>query len=216
MTSDEVGLGHGRKPLTNRQQQILAGIRRLGELHGYPPTVREIAAEVGLASPSSVAHHIKVLQQRGLIRRDAERSRAVDARPAGNDDVPADTGNLVFVPLVGTIAAGQPVLAEESVEQVLPLPRELVGGGVLFGLRVRGDSMVEAAICDGDVVVVRQQPTADNGDMVAALIDGEATVKVYHRVSGRTQLLPRNSAYAPIVGDHAIVLGRVVAVLRRI
>ncbi|MEU8075933.1 transcriptional repressor LexA [Catellatospora citrea] len=217
MTIDGSDVEPGSERLTERQRQILAVIRRWAERHGYPPTVREIAAEVGLASPSTVAHHLKVLQRLGLIRRHAERPRAVDARESNvgaGDAAPA--GAPVLVPLLGTIAAGQPILAQETIEDLLPLPRGLVGHGRLFGLSVRGDSMIEAAICDGDIVVVRQQPTADNGDIVAALIDGEATVKVYQRADGRVRLLPRNSAYAPIVGDSAVVLGRVVSVLRRI
>ncbi|MFD0598720.1 transcriptional repressor LexA [Catellatospora coxensis] len=198
-----------------RQQQILAAIHSWADRHGYPPTVREIASVVGLSSPSTVAHHLSVLQQRGMIRRDGERPRAVDAR-AG---VAAVDGLLhasapVLVPLVGTIAAGRPLLAEESIEDVLALPQELVGRGTLFGLRVRGDSMLDAAICDGDIVVVRQQPTADNGDIVAAMIDGEATVKVYQRLDGTMRLLARNSSYPPITADDVVILGRVVSVLR--
>ncbi|MEV0453801.1 transcriptional repressor LexA [Catellatospora methionotrophica] len=195
-----------------RQQQILRVIREWVDRHGYPPTVREIAAKIGVSSPSTVAHHLTAMQQRGVIRRDAERPRAVDARAglAGTPSPPAP----VFVPLIGTIAAGRPLLAEEAIEDVLPLPQEIVGHGTLFALRVRGDSMIDAAICDGDTVVVRQQPTADNGDIVAAMIDGEATVKVYRNLNDAVQLLPRNSSYAPITANDAVVLGKVVAVLR--
>jgi repressor LexA len=132
--------------------------------------------------------------------------------PGEDSQVPAPT----YVPLVGRIAAGGPVLAEQAVEDVFPLPRELVGEGTLFMLKVVGDSMVEAAICDGDWVVVRQQPTAENGEIVAAMIDGEATVKTYKRRDGHIWLLPHNPAYEPIPGDDATVLGRVVSVLRRV
>jgi repressor LexA len=208
----------GREPgLTVRQQQILTMIREWVDHHGYPPTVREIGAAVGLGSPSSVAHHLTVLQQRGLIRRTARGPRAVDARPRrpgpGADLVEAQ----VTVPLVGTIAAGTPILADEHVDEHLTLPASLVGHGTLFALRVRGDSMIDAAICDGDVVVVRQQPVADNGDIVAAMIDGEATVKVYRRTrDGHVELVPRNQAYEVIPADDAVVLGKVVSVLRRL
>jgi repressor LexA len=174
-----------------------------------------------------VAHQLSVLQKKGWLRRDPNRPRALDVRlpgdtpgapaptvvaPAGAEETPAPT----YVPLVGRIAAGGPVLAEQAVEDVFPLPRELVGEGTLFMLKVTGDSMVEAAICDGDWVVVRQQPTAENGEIVAAMIDGEATVKTYKRRDGHVWLLPHNPAYEPIPGDDATVLGRVVTVLRRV
>ncbi|WP_435831570.1 transcriptional repressor LexA [Catellatospora methionotrophica] len=212
MTGDFIDDEQDPGPLTMRQQQILRVIREWVDRHGYPPTVREIAAKIGVSSPSTVAHHLTAMQQRGVIRRDAERPRAVDARAglAGTPSPPAP----VFVPLIGTIAAGRPLLAEEAIEDVLPLPQEIVGHGTLFALRVRGDSMIDAAICDGDTVVVRQQPTADNGDIVAAMIDGEATVKVYRNLNDAVQLLPRNSSYAPITANDAVVLGKVVAVLR--
>jgi repressor LexA len=189
--------------------------------------VREIGEAVGLSSASSVAHQLTVLQKKGWLRRDPNRPRALDVRLPGDtprsapalsglagsaEEVPAPT----YVPLVGRIAAGGPVLAEQAVEDVFPLPRELVGEGTLFMLKVVGDSMVEAAICDGDWVVVRQQATAENGEIVAAMIDGEATVKTYKRRDGHVWLLPHNPAYEPIPGDDATVLGRVVSVLRRL
>jgi repressor LexA len=178
---------------------------------------------VGLSSASSVAHQLSVLQKKGWLRRDPNRPRALDVRLPGEHGpavVPAaeETGTAAptYVPLVGRIAAGGPVLAEQAVEDVFPLPRELVGEGTLFMLKVAGDSMVEAAICDGDWVVVRQQPTAENGEIVAAMIDGEATVKTYKRRDGHVWLLPHNPAYEPIPGDDATILGRVVTVLRRV
>jgi repressor LexA len=214
--------------LTQRQRRVLEVIRDSIERRGYPPSVREIGEAVGLSSASSVAHQLSVLQKKGWLRRDPNRPRALDVRLPGDSPhtvppaaevglgedtrVPAAT----YVPLVGRIAAGGPVLAEEAVEDVFPLPRELVGEGTLFMLKVVGDSMVEAAICDGDWVVVRQQPTAENGEIVAAMIDGEATVKTYKRRDGHVWLLPHNPAYEPIPGDDATVLGRVVSVLRRI
>jgi repressor LexA len=215
--------------LTQRQRRVLEVIRDSIDRRGYPPSVREIGEAVGLSSASSVAHQLSVLQKKGWLRRDPNRPRALDVRlpedsPHATPTLPdlAGTGAEgsapapTYVPLVGRIAAGGPVLAEQAVEDVFPLPRELVGEGTLFMLKVVGDSMVEAAICDGDWVVVRQQPTAENGEIVAAMIDGEATVKTYKRRDGHVWLLPHNPAYEPIPGDDATVLGRVVSVLRRV
>src|SRR5262245_9427011 len=188
--------------------------------HGYPPSVREIGEAVQLVSPSSVAYQLKELEKKGLLRRDPNRPRAVDVRtPADTEALDDEAGRRptpAYVPLVGSIAAGGPILAEQSIDDIFPLPRELVGEGTLFLLAVKGDSMVDAAICDGDWVVVRQQPDAESGDIVAAMIDGEATVKTYKRRDGRVWLMPHNSAYEPIPGEGATVLGRVVAVLRRV
>jgi repressor LexA len=201
--------------LSPRQQQVLAVIREWVERHGYPPTVREIASAVGLGSPSSVAHHLKALQRLGLVRRAARGPRAVDARPSSSSIAPAGPRPGVRVPLLGTIAAGSPILAEEHVEEVLTLPSALVGRGTLFVLHVRGDSMIEAGIHDGDVIIVRQQAVADNGDIVAALIEDEATVKVYRAHAGKVELVPRNPRYPVISGDHAVILGKVVCLLHR-
>jgi repressor LexA len=213
--------------LTVRQRRILEVIREAVDKQGYPPSVREIGQAVGLTSTSSVAHQLTTLERKGYIRRDPNRPRAVDVRPPENAATTAaraadeEAERLAhpaptYVPVVGRIAAGGPVLAEQYVEDVFPLPRELVGEGTLFLLRVVGDSMIDAAIADGDWVVVRQQPVADNGDIVAAMIDGEATVKTYRRRDGHVWLLPHNPAYAPIPGDEATVLGRVVTVLRKV
>jgi repressor LexA len=199
--------------LTPRQRQILAMIREWVDRHGYPPTMREIAAAVGLASPSSVAHQLTALEEKGFLKRGSRGSRAVDIRTGPQT---AESESNVRVPLLGTIAAGAPILAEEQAEDELTLPVSLVGRGVLFALRVKGDSMVEAAICDGDLVVVRQQQTADNGEIVAALLDGEATVKVLRRGSNGVELVPRNPAYDVIPGNEATILGKVVSVLRRV
>ncbi|MCO7222198.1 transcriptional repressor LexA [Klenkia sp. PcliD-1-E] len=226
--------GEAGDGLTQRQRRVLEVIRDSVERRGYPPSVREIGEAVGLSSASSVAHQLSVLQKKGWLRRDPNRPRALDVRmpgelpepdgsaaglaasgaASGTDDprVPAPT----YVPLVGRIAAGGPVLAEQAVEEVFPLPRELVGEGTLFMLKVTGESMVDAAICDGDWVVVRQQATAENGEIVAAMIDGEATVKTYRRRDGHVWLVPHNAAFDPIPGDDATVLGRVVTVLRRV
>jgi repressor LexA len=230
--------GEAGDGLTQRQRRVLEVIRDSIERRGYPPSVREIGEAVGLSSASSVAHQLSVLQRKGWLRRDPNRPRALDVRlpgefpgepaaagPAAPAAPGSDTGTgtddatvpvPTYVPLVGRIAAGGPVLAEQAVEDVFPLPRELVGEGTLFMLRVTGDSMVEAAICDGDWVVVRQQPTAENGEIVAAMIDGEATVKTYKRRDGHVWLMPHNPSYEPIPGDDATVLGRVVTVLRRL
>lgn len=204
--------------LTARQQAVLDVIRRSIAERGYPPSVREIGEEVGLTSPSSVAHQLRALERKGLLRRDEHRPRAlvVSDSPSTTESGVDLRPSATYVPVLGAIAAGAPVLADEAIESVFPLPREIVGDGELFLLRVVGDSMVDAAICDGDWVVVRQQPTGDDGDIVAAMIDGEATVKVLSRRDGHVWLLPRNPAYAPIDGDAAHILGRVVTVLRRL
>lgn len=220
----------GRPILTPRQWKVLEVIRDSVDSRGYPPSMREIGEAAGLASPSSVSHQLSVLEAKGYIRRDPHRPRALEVlapQQAGDEEPAPAVQNVVtdgdsalphpsYVPLVGRIAAGGPVLAEQAIEDVFPLPRELVGEGTLFMLNVTGDSMVDAAICDGDWVVVRQQQVAENGEIVAAMIDGEATVKTYKQHDGHVWLLPHNDAYDPIPGDDATVLGRVVAVLRRI
>ncbi len=213
--------------LTPRQRKVLEVIRESVERRGYPPTVREIGEAVGLTSTSSVSHQLTMLQKKGFLRRDPSKPRAVDVRLPGEvaaaleravDDAAERAAHPqpAYVPVVGRIAAGGPILAEQVVEEVFPLPRELVGSGTLFLLKVVGDSMIGAAIADGDWVVVRQQPTAQNGEIVAAMIDGEATVKTYKKSAGHVWLLPHNPAYEPIAGDAAVVLGRVVTVLRKI
>jgi repressor LexA len=203
--------------LTPRQRQILTMIRDWVDRHGYPPTMREIGAAVGLASPSSVAHQLKVLEEHGHLRRDARGSRAVALSSSKSDKSDSMTStDDVRVPLLGQIAAGTPILADEHVEDEYTLPQSLVGHGTLFALRVKGDSMIDAAICDGDVVVVRQQQTAENGDIVAAMIDEEATVKVLRTDGRNVDLVPRNPAYSVIPGNNAVILGKVVSVLRRV
>ena len=236
--------------LTLRQRRILEVIKDTVERRGYPPSIREMGDAVGLASSSSVAHQLKMLEAKGFLRRDPNRPRALEVllpgsaqrgtaqrgtalpseRRAGirqlslSDQTSSvdDTGigdafpQPVHVPVLGRIAAGGPILAEERIEDVFALPRQLVGDGTMFLLAVRGDSMIDAAICDGDWVVVRQQPTANNGDIVAALLDDEATVKTFKRTGSQVLLIPHNSAYDPIDGNHATILGKVVAVLRRV
>jgi repressor LexA len=208
---------------------ILDVIRNAVERRGYPPSIREICEAAGLSSTSSVAHQLAALEAKGYLRRDAGRPRAVSVQEAAVEarksrsrrravaaTAPEDAPAPAYVPLVGRIAAGGPILAQEMVEEVLPLPRSVVGEGTLFMLRVSGDSMIDAAISDGDWVVVRQQPDADNGDIVAAMIEGEATVKTLRRRDGHVWLMPHNAAYSPIPGDDATILGRVVAVLRKV
>lgn len=231
--------------LTPRQQRILGCLRDHIEQRGFPPSMREIGEAVGLTSSSSVAHQLKVLEQKGFIKRDPHRPRALEVflpevmaarkslsavpEPAQEPgDMPADAvlpdgeviGDLMpdatYVPVVGRIAAGGPILAEQHYEEVFPLPKQLVGEGQLYLLEVVGDSMIDAAICSGDYVVIRQQPTAENGEIVAAMIDGEATVKTFQRKDGKVWLLPHNPAYQPIDGTQATILGKVTAVLRSV
>jgi repressor LexA len=219
--------------LTPRQRRVLAHIKDSIESRGYPPSMREIGEAVGLTSSSSVAHQLKVLEQKGFLRRDPNRPRALEvflpevmaARRSIStaDDSTFDStgvGDMApaasLVPVVGRIAAGGPILAEERVEDVFPLPKQIVGEGTLFLLQVSGDSMVDAAICHGDYVVIRQQATANNGDIVAAMIDDEATVKTFQRRAGKVWLLPHNDSYDPIDGTDASILGKVTAVLRRV
>jgi repressor LexA len=222
--------------LTPRQRKVLEVIRSAVERKGYPPSMREIGEAVGLTSSSSVSHQLATLEKKGFLRRDPNRPRAIEVRYPDPQATSAsyDASSLAavadhdetgsgdarpaasYVPLIGRIAAGGPILAEEMVEDIFPMPRQVVGEGTLFMLNVVGDSMVDAAICDGDWVIVRQQPVADNGDIVAAMIDGEATVKTFKRRDGHVWLMPHNPAYEPIPGDEATILGRVTAVMRRL
>jgi repressor LexA len=203
--------------LPPRQQRILITIRDWVVRHGYPPSTREIGDAVGLRSPSSVSKHVASLEEKGFLRRGAAMCRPIDVRLFLREPrAESSSDTSVAVPVVGDIAAGTPIVAEEHVDDVLTLPRELAGRGTVFALRVRGDSMVDAAICDGDTVVIRQQSEAHSGQIVAAMIDGEATVKVFRRRGGHVFLEPRNPAYEVIDGDECVVLGVVVSVLRSI
>jgi len=221
--------------LDRRARAVYEAVREAVATHGYPPSLREIGEQVGLTSPSSVKHQLDKLERLGLVRRDPKRPRAMEVVDAGSGMSPPshtgrpvpselprlagiEDGDAVAVPLVGRIAAGTPILAEQDVTDVMALPRRLTGEGELFMLEVHGDSMIEAAICDGDWVVVRSQPDATNGEIVAAMVEdvdgASATVKVLSRRDGHQWLLPRNSSYAPIDGDHATIMGKVVTVLR--
>ena len=220
-----------RKNLSDKQRAILEVIQNSVATRGYPPSMREIGDAVGLSSLSSVTHQLGQLELSGYLRRDPNRPRAMEILIDVGASAPSESadggelaeassatpiGDAAMVPMVGRIAAGIPITADQQIEEVYPLPRQLVGKGELFMLKVVGDSMIDAAICDGDWVVVRRQQTAENGEVVAAMLDSEATVKVFRQRDGHTWLLPRNSAFEPIVGDDAEILGKVVAVLRSV
>ncbi|MEV4317134.1 transcriptional repressor LexA [Actinocrispum sp. NPDC049592] len=200
--------------LPERQQQILVVIRDWVVRHGYSPSSREIGEAVGLRSSSTVSKHLASLEEKGFLRRGPAVTRPIDVRGFLAEPQAREPEDSVSVPVVGDIAAGVPIAAEQHVDDILTLPRGLTGRGNVFGLRVRGDSMIDAAICDGDIVVVKQQQEAHSGQIVAAMIDEEATVKVYRRRDGHVYLEPRNPAYEVIDGDNAVVLGVVVSVLR--
>lgn len=229
--------------ISGRQQAILEAIAASIAERGYAPTMRELAQRVGLASPSSVKHQLDVLQERGLIERDAHSPRAITINSevfsqaslaaANTRIVPrralntrAQQAAATFVgerdlhttpiPIVGQIAAGRPIMAQQAVEDVLPMPTQVVGSGELFMLRINGDSMIDAAICHGDLVVIRQQPDAQSGEIVAAMIDEEVTVKTLRRSDGHQWLMPANPLYTPIQGDDAVILGKLVALLRTV
>ena len=206
-----------RSSLTNRQLEILDLIESTVAQRGYPPSVREIGDAVGLSSPSTVHSHLNTLANEGFIRRDPSKPRAIEVV---HDDgaIPIERAAVRDVPLVGHIAAGSPILAEEDIEEVYPLPTELVGTDPVFMLRIRGDSMMDVGIFDRDYVVVQKQSTASNGQIVAALVAGEeATVKTFERSSNGVTLHPANEAYEPVTyADGLEILGVVVAVLRRI
>jgi len=199
--------------LSHRQRQILDCILQHTENHGYPPTVREIGQAVGLSSSSTVHAHLRVLEDAGLIRRDAVLTRAIQV-VAGNAS-PYKPKRVVNLPLVGRVAAGRPILAVEDIEDSYPVPREFVGGGDAFMLRVNGESMIEDGIMDGDYVIVRRQETADNGDTVVAMVDDEATVKRFHRENGRVRLDPANSEMRPMFFENVEIVGKVVGLMRR-
>jgi repressor LexA len=202
--------------LTPRRRKIVEIIDDSVRRNGYAPSMREIGEAAGLASTSSVWYQLSVLEKAGYLSREARRPRTAALR------APASEPGVVQVPLVGQVAAGVPILADQHIEDVFPLPRQLVGDGDLIVLRVVGDSMIDAAITDGDWVVVRRESDIENGDIVAAMIesdtsaDREATVKTFRKRDGHVWLIPHNPAYAPILGDDATIVGKVVAVLRRI
>ena len=215
-----------RGKLGKRQLAIYDFIRTYSTEHAYPPSVREIGAAVGLASPSTVHMHLKVLEEHGLIRRDSKKPRTievVDKQASSTDEqvpqasVSQDVDrNLISLPLVGRVAAGTPILAEQNVEETLTLPTSIVGDASSFVLRVRGESMINAGIFDGDYIVVKEQHDAHNGEIVVALIDDSATVKTFYRERDRVRLQPENDSMDPIYVDDPVILGRVTALIRSI
>ncbi len=206
------------KDLTKRQQEVLDFICKEVATKGYPPSVREIGEGLGLSSSSTVHSHLATLESKGLIRRDPSRSRALEVIDfhAPEPDQPVNEGKVRYLPLIGQVAAGAPILAEENVEDTFALPAEFVGEKTAFLLRVKGDSMIEAGILDRDFVVVRQQPTADNGDIVVAMIDDEATVKRFFKERDRVRLQPENSSMEPIYVRDVTIVGKVVALFRSV
>ncbi|WPF65253.1 MULTISPECIES: transcriptional repressor LexA [unclassified Corynebacterium] len=215
--------------LSPRQRRILEVIRDAVVLRGYPPSIREIGDAAGLQSTSSVAYQLKELEKKGFLRRDPNKPRAVDVRHLPGDPAPAkkqtaapetsappEAAATSYVPLLGNIAAGSPILAEENVDDYFPLPSDVVGDGELYMLKVSGESMRDAGILHGDWIVVRSQPVAEEGEFVAALIDGEATVKEFHRDSTGVWLLPHNEAFDPIDGSQGQIMGKVVSVMRKL
>lgn len=222
--------------LTDRQRNIINAIQNNIRIHGFPPSFREIGEAVGLRSPSSVKHQLRTLEDKGILRINANKGRAIEildnsiVESNSNNKINENSSRVVNisayesdsvinsrdVPLVGRIAAGAPITAEQHIEDVMRLPERLTGTGNLFMLEVHGDSMIDAAICDGDYVVVREQHEAVNGDIVAALLDNEATVKTFRNDHGHVWLIPHNPAYSPIDGSHATIMGKVVTVLRKI
>jgi repressor LexA len=205
--------------LTKRQQQILDVIEAAMRERGYPPSVREIGEAVGLTSPSTVHSHLASLQRMGFLHRDPTKPRAIEVRYDPNSGAAMERRPVRHVPLVGDIAAGTDVLAQENVEEIYPLPADLTGEGELFMLRVRGESMIEAGILDGDLIVARTQNTAEKGDIVVAGIPGdEGTVKTFSRKGNKIVLLPANPRFEPMEfnADEVAIYGKVVTVLRKL
>ena len=203
--------------ISDRQRQVLEVIRSFTEVHGFPPTVREIGAAVGLSSPATVQNHLKTLEEQGLIRRGTSKRRALELvdRRSSQAAVRSPLG-IRSLPLVGRVAAGMPQLAAENIDDYVELPAFLAPTDDCFLLRVRGSSMIKAGILDGDLVVVHRQETADNGDIVVAMVGEDATVKRFFREGGRLRLQPENDSMEPIIVPSARIVGRVVSVMRRL
>jgi repressor LexA len=204
-----------RQDLTDRQSQILDFIKAEIRRQGFPPAVRDIGQAVGLSSSSTVHSHLTALEAKGLIRRDPTKPRALEVLDRDRDERVMDIRGVRELPVVGAVAAGSPILAAENIEQTIPLPTEFVREDSTFVLRVKGESMIDAGIMDGDFVVVRQQPTADNGDIVVAMLEDEATVKRFFREPDRIRLQPENPSMEPIYARDVAILGKVMAVFRR-
>lgn len=209
------------RKVTKRQRQIYEYIKEYQKENGYPPSVREMASAVGLSSPSTVHAHLSALEERGLIKRDASKPRALEVfNEDGTSTKPTESANAtphgtVALPLVGRVAAGLPILAEQNIEDTFTLPTEIATDASSFVLEVHGNSMVNAGILNGDYIVVREQKTAMNGEIVVAMIDGDATVKTFYKEHGRVRLQPENDAMEPIYADNPTILGKVVALMRR-
>jgi repressor LexA len=199
--------------LTKRQREILSYLLDSMSRKGYPPSVREIGAALGLTSSSTVHSHLAALEKKGYIRRDPSKPRAIEVLKDGASQPPK---RVINVPVVGRIAAGAPLLAEENIEDVFPLPRDFVREDGAFILRVRGDSMIDAGIYDGDFVVIRPQPTATNGEIVAALLGEEATVKRFYKERDHIRLQPENPSMSPIITREVTIIGKAVALIRRL
>jgi len=199
--------------ITERQKKVLEGIYQIARERGYPPTVREIGERLGLRSSCTVQRHLEALERKGYIKRSRTKARSIEILQA--EDPTMVPVPMVPVPLVGTVAAGQPILAAENIEEVFPLPRDIVKDDQCFMLRVKGDSMIEVGIFNGDFVVVRQQPYADDGDIVVALLEEEATVKYFRRRRNRIYLDPANASMQPIIADNVQVIGKVLMSIRR-
>ncbi len=208
------------RKITKRQQQIYDFIRSYQMEKGYPPSVREMAAAVGLSSPSTVHAHLNALEDHGLIKRDATKPRALELFNADGTSVikeekPVSPRGTVSLPLVGRVAAGMPILAEQNVEDTFTLPTEIATDASSFVLEVHGNSMINVGIYNGDYIVVREQKSAMNGEIVVAMIDGEATVKTFYKERGRVRLQPENDSMEPIYASNPVILGKVVALMRR-
>ncbi|NMF55653.1 transcriptional repressor LexA [Collinsella sp. KGMB02528] len=214
------------RKITKRQQQIYDFIRSYQTEKGYPPSVREMAAAVGLSSPSTVHAHLSALEAHGLIKRDKTKPRALEVfeqegNPDNNLDISqespvAEMRGVVSLPLVGRVAAGMPILAEQNIEDTFTVPTEIASDSSSFILEVHGNSMINVGIYNGDYIIVREQPSAMNGDIVVAMIDGSATVKTFYKERGRVRLQPENDAMEPIFADNPTILGKVVALMRRL
>lgn len=214
------------RKITKRQQQIYDFIRSYQTEKGYPPSVREMAAAVGLSSPSTVHAHLSALEAHGLIKRDKTKPRALEVfeqegNPDNNLDISqespvAEMRGVVSLPLVGRVAAGMPILAEQNIEDTFTVPTEIASDSSSFILEVHGNSMINVGIYNGDYIIVREQPSAMNGDIVVAMIDGSATVKTFYKERGRVRLQPENDAMEPIFADNPTILGKVVALMRHL
>ena len=197
--------------ITDKQREILEYIKEMILKKGYPPAVREICEAVHLKSTSSVHSHLESLEKNGYIRRDPTKPRTIEIL---DDDFALTRRELVNVPVIGTVAAGVPILAEQNIEDYLPIPAEILPNKEVFMLKVKGNSMIEAGIYNGDKVIVAKQPNAENGDKVVALVDDSATVKTFYKENGHFRLQPENDAFEPIIVDEVVVLGKVISLIR--